>query len=299
MPPATQPNLFLSLCLFCLSASPGLAQVDSPESDGDGEQAIVDKWNAIYDSIVDSFQVRQLLPNSPELNPDSSELSRQTILSVNNPLFEMAQGRVYLWTDQGRPIALGSIASAVETEAPETRRIAYEFHSLSQFGVSASRDDRAFWRCEIPGVTWLDAIEEIPPSDNRTVRLSQMKMIARRFTAHGPANEFRLMPTPLYRYPSDMPDVTDGAIFAFAVGTDPCIYLLVEAQSNAWRLAFARSNTKALKIKREEEHFLDFADVSKGYRVPTQPFCLIWRAERRSIADPERVVFQAALPTAE
>ncbi len=51
------------------------------------------------------------------------------------------------------------------------------------------------------------------------------------------------MPTPIYRYPSEAPGVTDGAIFAFSLGTEPVVFLLIEARSNLWHLAFARSGT--------------------------------------------------------
>ncbi len=276
--------------VFCIFVCPGLAQTDDLAND-DNEQAMLETWRTVYDSIIGTFQVRQNHSKSTE----SQELVRQAILSVNNPQFQMRHGRVYLWSDQGRPSVLCSIVSSNDREMPQTRRVTFEFHSLSQHVVSAARDGKVFWRCAEPGLKWIDGIDESLPSNNRTTRLAQMKSISRRFSAEGPANVFRLMPTPIYRYPSETLDVTDGAIFTFSLGTDPCVLLLVEARSNAWHLAFARSNVRELKIKTGEELVLMFEDVSLG-ETPTGPFYLKWTSELRSTNDPGNILFKASLP---
>jgi hypothetical protein len=56
-------------------------------------------------------------------------------------------------------------------------------------------------------------------------------------------SELRLMSRPLYEY-SAVQEVLDGAIFAFVMGTDPELFLLIEARTinstTAWYWAFAR-----------------------------------------------------------
>ena len=53
--------------------------------------------------------------------------------------------------------------------------------------------------------------------------------------------ELRLMPTPLLRYSSATNKIIDGALFAFAQGTNPEALVLVEAvetvNGRAWRAA--------------------------------------------------------------
>ena len=269
--------------------------------DGNEEatQTAMETWYKVYESIADAFQVQQSPSSGTELNPNGTMLlHRQTILTINNPQHRMRHGRVSVWTDdQGRPIVISSVKSVLNPDSPTTRRVFYEFHSLSQSGVSASRDDKMFWHCEKPGVTWLEGNEELRPSERRTTRLSQMKSFARRFSVEGPVDEFRLMPTPIYRYPSEVPGVTDGAIFAFSLGTEPIVFLLIEARSNLWHLAFARSGTPNLTIKKGSEPFVTLPALIDIDLVNTEPFYLKWHAEHRSIQDPEKVLFQAVLPT--
>jgi hypothetical protein len=70
--------------------------------------------------------------------------------------------------------------------------------------------------------------------------------------------ELRLLPQPLYRYERDVTaddktGLLDGALFAFAQGTDPQSLLLLEARRNGskseWMFAFARSASGALDAR--------------------------------------------------
>ena len=197
MPIATQRQLFFFLSFLSIFVHPASAQTDKSISDGDSEQAVMETWHKVYDSIADTFQVRLNPTNSSELNPKGPELSRQKLLSIINPQLKMRHGHVYLWTDHGRPIVIGSVKSELDPDVPLTRRVFYQFHSVSQKAVSTACDDKVFWHCEKPGITWLDGIEETPPSDNRATRLKHMKSIARRFTAEDTAHVYHLMPTPI------------------------------------------------------------------------------------------------------
>lgn len=72
------------------------------------------------------------------------------------------------------------------------------------------------------------------PETTHTARLLQMRQLARLFRAEltSPANErteLRLVSRPLFEYSSPKQKVLDGALFSFAVATDPEVLLLVEA----------------------------------------------------------------------
>jgi hypothetical protein len=66
--------------------------------------------------------------------------------------------------------------------------------------------------------------------------------------------ELRVLPQPLYRYETLPPNVLDGAMFGFALGTDPEVLVLLEARKSSspgapdsWYYAFAPSTSvKAL-----------------------------------------------------
>ena len=78
-----------------------------------------------------------------------------------------------------------------------------------------------------------------------------MRSICRDFAASSVSSqsertELRLLPQPLYRYQSKNADVIDGALFSFvcSVGTDPEVFLLLEARKvddgMRWHYSLAR-----------------------------------------------------------
>jgi hypothetical protein len=75
-------------------------------------------------------------------------------------------------------------------------------------------------------------------------------MIDDRSNAKGERQALRLLPQPLYRHQSTAPEVIDGALFAFVLGTDSEVLLLIEARAASdttkWQYAFARMNNDEL-----------------------------------------------------
>ena len=69
----------------------------------------------------------------------------------------------------------------------------------------------------------------------------------------------RLLGKPLFRYKPETPDIVDGAVFAFAQGTDPEILLLLEARQkegakdSTWQYAFVRRTSGGLKAWHKDE----------------------------------------------
>jgi hypothetical protein len=62
----------------------------------------------------------------------------------------------------------------------------------------------------------------------------------------------RMLAQPLYRYAAEAP--VDGAIFAFAQGTDPEVYLILESDEvgDQWHFGFAPACVWELHAKRGE-----------------------------------------------
>ena len=73
-----------------------------------------------------------------------------------------------------------------------------------------------------------------------------MRQIASRFDAHQfweERFELRLLPNPIYRYGKDSERIIDGGVFALVHGTNPEVFLLVEAHaaddgSARWKVGF-------------------------------------------------------------
>ena len=255
------------------------------ESIGDDEQALAKQWLEVYDEIAESFEVSAI--------GIDSDLQRRTILTIYNPVFQTRHGKVYLWTDDGRPVIVSSVMSVVgRSETPPLRYVNYEFHSLSPQAVRAGKDGKVFWRSEVPGIDWIDRPKREPISTSRVGRLIQMRSIARSYAAEA-GRKFRLMPQPLYRYPKNTPGVTDGAIFSYSLFTDPCVYLLVEAKAGSWRVAFARSNRNPLVVKMGESTIWSAKAIKNRNSVQTGAFYLLWHAERRPVGEPHRILHAA------
>src|SRR5436190_785156 len=115
------------------------------------------------------------------------------------------------------------------------------------------------------------------PADTAAARLLQMKKLAAEFAGHSVDRdkkrwELRLLPTPLYRYPSAKTGVIDGALFALVsnAGTDPEVLLLVEARAAdgkpKWEYACGRFSDWELHVERKEKEV--FASVPSE----TNPF---------------------------
>ncbi len=94
------------------------------------------------------------------------------------------------------------------------------------------------WHPQEPGIR-LEPIPDAPePAGNPPRRLTQMRDLARRFTAQVQREnskwEMRLLTQPLYRYEISADDspIVDGGIFTFVwtAGTDPEVLVVIEAR---------------------------------------------------------------------
>lgn len=174
------------------------------------------------------------------------ELRTEPILKWTNPeRGQQQRGAVFVWLEDGRPLAVGSAFIYVSRGLERHKR---QLHSLSTDALKGSKNGDVFWKPK-QGVEWKTFKDAPQPASKPRLRLVQMRRLARDFDVRlhdrqaGP-RELRLIPQPLFRYESDAAGVVDGAIFSFAVATDPEALLLVESyktdDGSSWRYAFAR-----------------------------------------------------------
>jgi hypothetical protein len=145
-------------------------------------------------------------------------------------------GEVYVWTHQGAAAIVGCIFSG--PRGNKARGIMHEFHSLVPDSLHAGARGGSGWLAQEPG-TILKSIPDAPePAKNRALRLTQMRDLARRFSAQVHREnskwEMRMLTQPIYRYEiaDENSAVIDGALFAFVwtAGTDPEALLAIEAR---------------------------------------------------------------------
>ena len=171
-------------------------------------------------------------------------------------------GEVYVWTHRGRPGIVGCIFSGPQGDS--ARRIMHEFHSLAPQPLVAGARGGTGWLPQEPGIT-LQPVSDAPqPADNEARRLTQMRDLARRFSAHMATPEskweLRLLPQPIYRYERTDEDspVVDGAVFAYVwtIGTDPEVLLVIEARRTdgevRWHSAPARFTNRQAWVKYQD-----------------------------------------------
>ncbi len=172
----------------------------------------------------------------------------ESILRWSNPIAGEVFGSVYVWTHDGRPEVIGSLH---QWYTPLTHG-AHEFHSLASVPVRGERDGKLVWKSQEPGIDLRTLPAQQPVAESKLGRLRQMRAISREFTVEKTDREdvtrgLRLLSQPIFRYPGGSERVLDGTVFVFVQGTDPEVFLLVEARRVAdnwqWQYAFARMNS--------------------------------------------------------
>ena len=197
------------------------------------------------------------------------KLEPKSVLKWANPGMGRVHGGVYVWTANGRPEVVMALFKVWDPQWG----FQAEMHSLSQDEITVDRGGKIVWQPNQAGVVWKDMPDSPEPRTTPTRRLQQIRALAKDFTATmidyrrnelGERQELRLLPQPIFRYQSTNPDVLDGTLFTFVFGTDPEIFLLIEAHREhgapRWKYALARMNFDSLTVFYNERE--------------------VWRAER-------------------
>lgn len=190
------------------------------------------------------------------------KLNPKSILRWTNPAAGRMNGEIYLWTADGRPEAVMSLYKVWEPALG----FAGEVHSLSLTKLVAERDRAVAWKCNKPGITLSDVQNAPAVAETAPRRVQQMRAIASDFSAvlidsrnnpKGESQALRLLAQPLHRYSSPAGDVVEGALFAFVLGTDVEVFLLLEARGakgeERWQYALARLNFDELAASFKEK----------------------------------------------
>jgi hypothetical protein len=225
------------------------------------------------------------------------KLRPEPLLRFSDPIREASDASLWAWGEPGRPLALFAMELQPDpTGAEGALKWACEFISLaadplevrlgngSTDGGSSkpvpSPTDRVLWKPTKPGVAFREFPAAPTPARSPTGRLAQMKDLLKRLscTAHpGEKVVLRLMPHPVVRYAETEAGLVDGAIFAFASGTNPEVLALLEAQGPSpekasWHYAFARITVAPYEVRIDRREVWSEPYHSDSRNSPSAPY---------------------------
>jgi hypothetical protein len=226
----------------------------------DSDEGLAKKMLPLYRQEISQYSLA--VESAPKKD---LELRKEPVLEWSNPVRQgVQQGVIFLWLRDGRPAAVGCIFSEPEGRL-KGRKVIHEFHALDREKLLVRRPEGALneWKPQA-GLERKEFADTDPPAANRGARLVQMRRLAQEFAGHviggaGKRWDLRLLPAPLYRYPSAETGVIDGALFTLVseAGTDPEVLLLIEARKEGdttrWEYACGRFSDGSLYVKRKDK----------------------------------------------
>jgi hypothetical protein len=244
--------------LWCLACGLVLPVTGGAQPPGKGDPP--EGPSRLSELIEKSVTWYDVLPDG-----DAATLTPVPVLRWRNVVRgQEGEAMMVVWPYNGRPVAMASIF-------PWEGHMCHEFDSLSRESkVMAREKDRVIWSPATAGVEFKDVPGAPRPAKTVPDRLRQMKAIAERFKAtmtgwqedNSDQEPLRLLPRPLYRYDlanarDPDPNLLDGALFGYVLGTDPEVVLVLEAVGTAdkadWQYAFARATAGGLEVKLGDE----------------------------------------------
>jgi hypothetical protein len=177
-------------------------------------------------------------------------LQVEPVLRFTNPVGVTKDGAIFLWLgEDGRPEA------AVQIFLMRSGLWGSDFTTLSKGPLSAEKPQRINWRPK-RGIEYKPVPGAPKPATSPDQRLRQMKDLVEGFEVSDDFREkgwqaLRPMSKPFARFGKAGTSTVDGALFCYALGTDPEAFLMLEALDGkdgpAWNFAFAPQTIYALK----------------------------------------------------
>jgi hypothetical protein len=201
-------------------------------------------------------------------------LQPEPVLRFTNPVGFSQDGAIFFWLgEDGRPEA------AVQAFLMRGGSWVHDFTSLSTGPLVAEVKSGPAWSPSRGGVEFKPVPGAPKPAEAAEPRLRQMRDLAQGFAVSDDFRDqgwqvLRPMPRPFARYGKPGTSLVDGAVFCFALGTDPEAYLLLEARAGKdgpeWQYAFAPQTSYALKASWKGQEVWSLP--SRKPWTPTEPF---------------------------
>ncbi len=202
-------------------------------------------------------------------------LTEDPAISYTNPQrSSRGAGATFFCLSGGRPVA------GVSLSIRDDGRIFSEFSMLRKMPLRVSYQQRDVWSPRAFGKTWEHLPDSRRPSTSKPARLVQMRRLARRFEIqvnkkNALPEKLRLLSRPLHRYEVNG-EVIDGAVFAFAMATDPEAMLVLEAEvssdGGSWSYSLARMTSFPLEGRLDDQQIWSVPGYYSNPRSPSDPY---------------------------
>jgi len=181
----------------------------------------------------------------------------EPLLRWNNPVNGDPDGALFIWTENRKPQA------AVQVFQTKDGLWLHEFQSLSTKPFQTTNDGVPEWRPAKAGIEMKHAPDAPIPAKSDRQRLLQMRAIVEEYKAIDDFQnkqsrwELRLLAKPVFRYADPDLGIIDGALWAFVHGTDPEVFVLLEARetraSREWQIGMAPMTAYAVEVSRKDQ----------------------------------------------
>src|SRR5688572_11557501 len=107
-----------------------------------------------------------------ELSQENKKLrlNESSILNWTNPERQQERGEIYVWLDEGRPKAIGTLFTYEHGGKVYHK---HEFHSLAHGPLRATFDGTLAWAPQQPGITWHEFKDVRLPAATHVARMLQ------------------------------------------------------------------------------------------------------------------------------
>jgi hypothetical protein len=242
-----------ALLIWSLLAAAGQAPLQEQPAEEKPLPAVSAKAVEAFKAEAAEYVVRLASRQTEQL-----ALEKEPVLRWDNPARTGEDGATFVWTLGGRPEMIGTIFTYRFSNKISRK---HEYHSLATEPLTAEFRGKEVWAPAAAGVKFAPVTGAAAPSGSARLRLTQMKALAREFTAsikdeEGESYQLRLLTQPLFRYEPEDKRVLDGALFAYSLGTDPEVLLMIEARpvkdGHQWQFAFARFHYVELRASHKD-----------------------------------------------
>jgi hypothetical protein len=194
----------------------------------------------------------------------------------------LLDGGVWRLGTEGRPTALVTVE--IYQNPDGSRVLANEFLSLSKTRFSLKhKTERIRWDATGSALNLKELPDAPKPGATAAERLVQMRQLARRFAARERLNnesiECRLLTQPIDRYQSTPEKIVDGAIFAYANGTNPELGVVFESDGERWLYGVIRLTAAEATVTLDDRQVAAYDPFNARGRIDWPYHCASYKIE--------------------